>query len=176
MKCSYHPEVDAVGVCTNCGRMACPDCGLQLRDRTYCKPCANEIFAAKLSPKRTAEDRSGLLKAGGILSILAGVMGLLTTVIITLLLFLPELLSGGDSYDRSLSLVLLLFFVPFLVIFSILDVMAVVGGIHALKRERWGLALGGAICGAVSYAVLGVFAVVFIAMSRDEFKKKPAHP
>jgi hypothetical protein len=175
VKCSYHPEVDAVGVCTNCGRMICPDCGLQLRDRTYCKPCANEIFAAKLSPKSTAEGRSGLLKAGGILSILAGVMGLLTVVLpLAMIIFLPLLLSAReDDFDASYSFVLL-FFVPFIAIFGILSTLAIVGGICALKRERWGLALGGAICGAVASSVLGILAVVFIAMSRDEFKKKPS--
>jgi hypothetical protein len=174
VKCSYHPEVDAVGVCINCGRMVCPDCCLQLRDRTYCELCANEIFAAKLSPKSTA-DRSGLLKAGGILSIVAGAMGLLSVVLpLAMVILLPLLLSAGeDDLDVSYSFALL-FFVPFIAIFGILSTLAIVGGIYALKRERWGLALGGAICGAVASSVLGILAVIFIAMSRDEFNKKPS--
>jgi len=53
----------------------------------------------------------------------------------------------------------------------VLGTASVVGGISALKRKRWGLALAGGICALVPLqALLGVLAIVFLAMSRAEFE------
>jgi len=54
----------------------------------------------------------------------------------------------------------------------ILGAVAIVGGIFALRRRHWGLSLAGAICATlmpVSF-LLGVAAIVFIAMSHEEFE------
>ena len=54
----------------------------------------------------------------------------------------------------------------------ILGVVAIVGGVLALKRRHWGWSLTGAICATLTPMsfVLGVLAIVFIAISRDEFQ------
>ncbi|TFH36823.1 MAG: hypothetical protein E4G93_01430 [Dehalococcoidia bacterium] len=54
----------------------------------------------------------------------------------------------------------------------ILGAMAIVGGIFALKRRHWGLSLAGAICATLTPIsfILGVPAIVFIALSHDEFE------
>lgn len=53
----------------------------------------------------------------------------------------------------------------------ILGAIAIVGGIFALQRKHWGLSLAGAICAALvpMSFVLGILAIVFIAISHDEF-------
>jgi hypothetical protein len=51
-------------------------------------------------------------------------------------------------------------------IFSILEI---VGGIFAIKRKTWGLALAGAIAAALTSTVMGVLAIIFLAMGKDEF-------
>jgi hypothetical protein len=50
-----------------------------------------------------------------------------------------------------------------------LNILAIVGGIYAIRRKGWGLALAGGICSIFPSQVLGVLAVVFIAISRKEF-------
>ncbi|TET39210.1 MAG: TM2 domain-containing protein [Dehalococcoidia bacterium] len=47
MKCAYHPEVDAVGSCVNCGKMICTECTVPLGGKSYCEACAGEVFAKK---------------------------------------------------------------------------------------------------------------------------------
>jgi len=64
-----------------------------------------------------------------------------------------------------------LFVIPFLIGYSVLNILAIAGGILALKKERYGLALAFAICGAIPSSLMGILATVFIAMSRDEFKQ-----
>jgi hypothetical protein len=59
-----------------------------------------------------------------------------------------------------------------------LGLIAIVGGIFAIRRKFWGLALAGAICAIVPphpwgyltwTPVLGILAVVFVALSKNEF-------
>ncbi len=39
MKCSYHPEVDAVRYCTSCGRPLCDICTHDIKGTIYCQDC-----------------------------------------------------------------------------------------------------------------------------------------
>jgi len=54
----------------------------------------------------------------------------------------------------------------------ILGIVAVVGGIYSLRRRAWGLALAGAICSVFlpHITILGILAIIFIAISKREFK------
>jgi hypothetical protein len=62
----------------------------------------------------------------------------------------------------------------FLLLFGIL---ALVGGIFAVRKKRWGLALAGAIGGTLSFFPTGVVAIIFTAMAKSEFDAtKPAPP
>jgi len=53
----------------------------------------------------------------------------------------------------------------------VLGIVAIVGGIFALMRSTWGMALAGAICALFPphTGVLGVLAIVFVSLSKDEF-------
>ena len=172
MKCNYHPEIDAIGTCVYCGRMLCSECALQLAGRTYCQPCADRIFATEPTPA-PKPDRSGLLTAGGILSIASGGLGLLSLLFIIPFFIIPFIPGAEDDLegDAGFYMFYLMFLVPYFLVFGVLSALAIIGGIYALKRERWGLALGGAICGAIPSSIPGIIAIVFIAMSKDEFKK-----
>jgi len=51
-----------------------------------------------------------------------------------------------------------------------LAVMAIVGGVYALRRMMWGLALTGAICVLITgNVVLGIPAVLLVSLGKDEF-------
>ena len=50
-----------------------------------------------------------------------------------------------------------------------LGVVALIGGIFALKRRIWGLSLAGAICALFPLVPLGVLAIIFISLGRREF-------
>jgi len=52
MKCSYHPEVEAVTTCVSCGKDVCILCKTLVGEQIYCQPCADAI-----SPKRPAAPR-----------------------------------------------------------------------------------------------------------------------
>lgn len=53
--------------------------------------------------------------------------------------------------------------------FVLLNIVSIVGGVYALKKKRWELALAGSITAFVVNWVFGAAAVVFIGLSRSEF-------
>ena len=170
MRCSFQPEREGIGVCANCGRVVCPTCAMELQGRTYCQLCANAIFTERSSVK-PRRDRSGLLTAGGILAIVGGAGLTLFAVPVSLLALLDTILADDstEALDAFVTCLIML-------ALSVLGVLQIVGGICALKRTRFGLALTGAICGTISCSILGIMALVFIAVSKEEFNKEQSPP
>jgi hypothetical protein len=53
----------------------------------------------------------------------------------------------------------------------VFGIIALVGGIYALRREVWGLALAGSICALIGpWFVLGILAIIFVSLGKREFK------
>jgi hypothetical protein len=52
----------------------------------------------------------------------------------------------------------------------ILGIVAIVGGIYALLRKIWGLALAGSICALIGpWFILGILAIIFVSLGKREF-------
>jgi len=95
----------------------------------------------------------------GILSIIAGSIGVITGIVVSLL---GTLIGGffGLPWPG-------LFGIPSL----IFGIIAIVGGIYALRRELWGLALAGAICALFGpWVILGLLAIIFVSLGKGEFE------
>lgn len=52
----------------------------------------------------------------------------------------------------------------------ILSIVTLIGGISALKRKYWGLALAGSICCLILNLVFGILSIIFLSSSREEFE------
>jgi hypothetical protein len=52
----------------------------------------------------------------------------------------------------------------------LIGILAIVGGVYALRRKIWGLALAGSIAAFFPSWVLGLTAIVLTALSKDEFE------
>jgi hypothetical protein len=122
--------------------------------------------------------RSGLLTAGGILSIIGGAFEVIGGVImvvlpigVRILLRLALLpLHPGGWWERVIPVIpfwLIIVGVPLVV----LGIIAIVGGISALRRKNFGLSLAGAIC-ALPTKILGILAIIFVSLSKKEFEAK----
>ena len=121
------------------------------------------------------EGRGGLLSAGGILSIIVGAF---------------EVIGGGMMLALiSLSVPLRLWFLPFtprfwfghsigaipiwLIIAAglllVLGIIAIAGGVSAVRRGSFGLSLAGVICALIPLNLLGLLAVIFVSLGKREF-------
>jgi hypothetical protein len=165
--------------CRNCGKELagspefCLNCGARpMSGASFCQACgAPTTDVAEICTKCGAK----LAKVGGmgwmptvagILSIIAGVIGLG--------------LGGCAAAAGALwGGVLAMFglghlggiFAGLAAIPLICAMVAIAGGIYALKRTKWGLALAGCICAILSYGVfLGIAATVFVILGKNEFK------
>jgi hypothetical protein len=54
---------------------------------------------------------------------------------------------------------------------AVLGVLAIIGGIFALKTKAWGLALAGSIGAVLTGRLLGVIALIFTVLGRKDFQK-----
>jgi hypothetical protein len=110
----------------------------------------------------------------GILNIISGVfslLGLCGSIIAIIAIssgvpvfwrFAPEVLPFGVR----LAEIILISAAIFLAIVGILPLL---GGIYAVQRKKWGLALAGSITAIFGSLILGILATIFTAVSKDEF-------
>jgi hypothetical protein len=55
-------------------------------------------------------------------------------------------------------------------LFAILGSMAVLGGVYALRRDNFVLSMAGAIVALLPCNLLGLAAIILLALSKEEFK------
>jgi hypothetical protein len=70
---------------------------------------------------------------------------------------------------RDMTAVMAIVYLVMAVFSAALAALSIVGGIFALRRKRWGLAVAGAIAGIFTFFPTGVAAVVLLAMGKAEF-------
>lgn len=99
----------------------------------------------------------------GILCIVAGVFQLLLGIGLTVGLGVAGSMANIPGFPRGGFLAA--FGVPVLII----GIVALIGGIYALKRKAWGLALAGSICAIFGPWILGIPAIIFVIMGKNEF-------
>jgi len=98
------------------------------------------------------------LKIAGILSIIAGIVGLISSPIMIAYGSIAMLEGWGGFY---------LFQAGFL--FIVTGIIAIVGGIFALRRKTWWIALAGSISALICFLFLGIPAIIFVVQSKREF-------
>jgi hypothetical protein len=123
------------------------------------------------------EGRGGFLSAGGILSIIVGALEVLGGGIMALIYFRipfgPWLFSSlpdapGVWREHCIAAFPTLSIIIGAVLL-VLGIIAIVGGVSAVRRKSYGLSLAGAICALIPLNILGLLAVIFVALGKREF-------
>jgi hypothetical protein len=120
-------------------------------------------------------ERGGLLSAGGILSIIVGVLEVVAGAMIIVFTEVMETIGalwhsavpyfGGEfSIGATATVVIIIG-----AVLIALGVLAIGGGIAAIRRKSFGLSLTGAICALLPLNVLGLLAVIFVSLAKCEF-------
>jgi hypothetical protein len=109
-------------------------------------------------------------KVAGTLSIVAGVINLFAAFLLFLVTIVVQGIVGFVAIPFwipfNASVALLALSLPFLVC----GVLAIVGGVYAVQRKKWGLALAGSIMAFFPYCILGLVSVILLALSKEEFE------
>ena len=122
-------------------------------------------------------ERTWMPIAAGILNIIAGAFFLLGGIAVATTLGTPmaEAVAGYVTYSLGSGVTLTLSVVTIVIsilatVLIIPGIVSLLGGIYALKRSLWGLALAGAIFTSFYLPPSGIPAIIFIALSKKEFK------
>jgi len=151
--------------CRNCGKELtgnpeiCPNCGAPTTELTeICPKCG-----ARVAGKAEAGGAWMPLTAG-ILDLVAGVPTLIIGILVA---------AGFGGLGRfsvsdiaGVGIIMGVIGVP-LIIFAII---AIVGGVFAIRRRMWGLALAGSIFALFCAWILGIPAIVFTVMGKKHFE------
>ena len=108
-------------------------------------------------------------KTAGILDIIAGAFFPLEALIYSLCIFFnfrdPPAVNICDF-----ELPMIVFIIICLILNTLLSILAIVGGVYALRKRIWGLALAGSIAATMSFSLLGIPALVFTIKAKKQFK------
>jgi hypothetical protein len=152
--------------CMNCGAKPmsgtnfCPACGAPTTPMTeICPKCG-----ARVAGKAVTTGGAWMPLTAGILDLIVGVPSLVTGMIFAVVGgFLTFFIAGLGAILGA----------PIV----ILSIVAILGGVFAIRKKVWGLALAGAICGFVvglpfvaPAILLGIPAIVFTALGKGQFK------
>ena len=99
----------------------------------------------------------------GILDIICGAFALIGSFGCVVAGGITSILEQVPRFVPALTMALA---VPLLVV----GILAIVGGVYALKRAKWGLALTGSIVALFPWWPLGIAAIVFTVLAKDEFE------
>ncbi len=129
------------------------------------------------------EGRGGLLSAGGILAIIVGTLQVIFGGMLVALTMLgcwpmafplcPSLHGLETAASPGIGLPGMCADPMYMTIAGglilVLGIIAIAGGVSAIRRKSFGLALAGAIC-ALPSVVFGILALIFISLGREEFE------
>jgi hypothetical protein len=109
----------------------------------------------------------------GILDIVAGALSFVGLIFagagVGILIMSREMgeaeLAMGIPADLILGIIVMV-----AILAAIVDILSIVGGIYALRRKIWGLALAGSIAAFFASWPLGIAAIVFTIISKNEFE------
>jgi hypothetical protein len=108
----------------------------------------------------------------GVCDIIAGIAGLIGGIPLVMLAIVGSGVLGTLPRPEFhiLHLIPLALFLPLALMCFVAGAVAVMGGIAALKRSRWGLALAGSIAAIFGFFPVGIAAVVFTILAEPEFR------
>jgi len=125
--------------------------------------------------KMVEENRSGTPKERTAMPVVAGglmiadgalkLLGLMVLLFAGIFLIVPQSVAGID-FPFVGGGILLVVALPLV----ILAVLAILGGISAIGRKKFWLSLTGAIASFIPFSLLGLAAIILLAVSRQEFE------
>jgi len=114
--------------------------------------------------------------AGGVLSIIAGALHIIAVAVLAGLAAAGLIWGGFHPFPympwiyEHLGFLIPAGLIGVGVFLLALGIVAIVGGVFALRRKSFGMALAGAICALFPIVILGILAIIFVAVSRKEFE------
>jgi hypothetical protein len=173
--------------CRNCGKEltgapeSCTSCGAEARAGTsFCPECgapttppAETCTSCGVHLGKAVQVKRWKTRAAGVLAIVSGVLAVSQWVTVAVL----EVMALGWVPMGTLAGLGAVVAAAFTIAIAT-GIVAIVGGVFALKRRRWRMALAGSICAIFSVVFLPILvnvplaiaAIVLVVLGRGEFE------
>ena len=107
-------------------------------------------------------EKTWMPTAAGVLCLVVGTIDILVGIITTVL---TRMLGAVMGFGGILGILGAIGWLP--IAFGI---VVIIGGVYALQRRGWGMALAGAICALIwPLTALGIAAIIFVVLAKQEF-------
>ena len=108
----------------------------------------------------------------GVLSIVSGALGILMSaaIILMAIFFWSAISLDAGARDEFPFFIFQAFYLGWGIVLLVLSVLAIIGGIFALQRRYWGMALTGSIAAVLTFMPAGIVAVIFVALAKQDFR------
>jgi len=115
-------------------------------------------------------------KVGGILSIVSGAFGFIGGGFYILMIFMFNFMITSlpqqpmdPEFPQEMFQIMAIIYGGIGLILALIGALGIVGGVFALKKKHWAMALAGAIAGTVTFFPCGIPAIIFVCLGKDEF-------
>ena len=159
MKCYVHHDVDAVGVCSECGQGVCDVCAVRIGGKLYCKNDADRVFGSREPGLGEEIVEVGGSKVGMILTLLGGCVYLFLGVVAAYAFVVSLGAISTTYYPNSSQAQAALHGAAYLILGMIATGIGVlVGGVYLASDERSHRRQGGVI--AILAGIIGLLVVL----------------
>jgi hypothetical protein len=117
-------------------------------------------------------------RTGGILTIVAGAFGflgllwMLASIFMMRVMLSPQYTPYGFPFPTELITIITIFYSIIGIFFVLIGILGIVGGVFALRKKHWGVALAGAIAGSITFFPCGIPAIIFVTLAKPEFSAR----
>jgi hypothetical protein len=135
-----------------------------------------EESSADLTASPAAASEPDKARTAGILTMIAGVMGVIQLGMIFLSMTMMNMLRTSSSlssktFTAEYLTVMNNIYLGWGIVSIIFGILAIVGAIMAFRKKHWGWALAGSIAGILTFWPCGIAGIIFMSMAKPEFNK-----
>ena len=118
----------------------------------------------------------------GLLDIVSGALGVVVGLFMSLRVFAlkaaqatpgaaPRIAPHAGNYPQMPHMFFPGMGIAFGIALLVIGVLAIFGGVYALRLKAWGLALAGSIAAVITGPVIGLLSLIFTVLGREDFRK-----
>ncbi len=128
-----------------------------------------------VEPPKLQVEQTWRPTVAGVLNIIAGALGIISGIVVIVLLqsnIWLDLIYGNrvvPPSDRAMMQFVLNLLAVSGIVYIVMGILTLIGGIYTTKRKKWGLGLAASIIAILLTLVLGILSTIFISQAKKEF-------
>jgi hypothetical protein len=170
LKCYVHRDVDAIGVCSECGQGICDSCAVRIAGKLYCKTDVDRVFSRLLEKKiqkPTQPERSTRVMVSSILLLIYGVVGIGLSVLFIIAGFTAGFFAGFGGLPSQIVAATSIGLLVLGGLILFMGILGIVCGWWLWRGKLWGVMAGIPLL-LLGIVIVTIFASIYPSLTTDE--------